>query len=102
MFLKTHFLSKAIHTTCATARPCKCRVASKVLYGSKRITLLEKKADTIRNLALSSQDPFDREELMDALAKVKELIHEIESDPLTHNDFCKDAPWSMECKTFDL
>lgn len=102
MFAKIRCSSKTIRTTCATARPsrstCNC---AKVVNGSKRIVSLEKKADMIRNMALTCKDPFDEEELMEALAKVKVDIKKIVDDPLT-NDFCKDTPWSLECKVFDV
>lgn len=91
-----------VRKTCAVARSSKGDVSDiKVVYGSKRVLSLEKKADTIRDLALEYQNSSDEEELMETLAKVKVDIKKIEKDPLT-NDFCKDVPWSSECKVFDF
>lgn len=106
MYAKIHCSSKVVR---ANARPlhisvssCKCNCSCvKVVYGSERVTALEKKADKIRELALASTNPFDEEELMEALAQVKADIKKIEKDPLT-NDFCKDTPWALECKVFDF
>jgi hypothetical protein len=67
---------------------------------SPRFIELKHKADKIKNLMVSNDDPFVDDELMKALSKVNESIKEHLKDPIAF-DYCIIEPWCPECRWFD-
>lgn len=72
----------------------------KTIVYSPRLIALRKKADNIKQLLISNDDPLVYEELMTALDKVNQNIKDVLKDPLSL-DYCIEEPWSPECKYFD-
>lgn len=81
--------------------PSPTATTHKSYVASPRITSLEKKANIIRELIVIENDICEKEELFGALSKVNMEIQKIVNEPLKH-DLCKDKPWALECKVFDL